>query len=125
MMQRMMSLASIALVAAPLSAIGVANPASDRLAQLSNIQRRAALRGAIIDSGMQCIRVEKANFQGPWSNMMMWRAICSKTDPRFDYAVFVGPDASVQVRYCAEMQQLKLPRCRPFTPFTQAPKSSR
>jgi hypothetical protein len=94
--------------------IGIANPASDQLASLSVLQRKGALRGALLDSGLPCARVEKANIQGPWQNLIMWRAKCSD-DPRYDYAVFVGPDASIQARYCAEMAQLKLPRCRPFS----------
>jgi hypothetical protein len=35
--------------------------------------------------------------------------------------VFVGPDASVQVRYCGEMAELKLPTCRPFSNTPPAP----
>lgn len=94
--------------------IGIANPASDQLASLSVLQRKGALRGALLDSGLPCERVEKANIQGPWQNLIMWRAKCSG-DARYDYAVFVGPDASIQARYCAEMAQLKLPVCRPFS----------
>ena len=111
-------LIAAALVALPGQAtakpIGIANPASDQLASLSVLQRKGALRGALLDSGLPCERVEKANIQGPWQNLIMWRAKCSG-DPRYDYGVFVGPDASIQARYCAEMAQLKLPRCRPFS----------
>lgn len=103
-----------ALLAAPLPAITAANPASDQLAKLSSLQRRGALRGALLDSGYSCARVEKAALQGPWKNLMMWRAQCSLTDKRFDYAVFVGPDASIQARPCLELAELKLPTCRPF-----------
>ena len=104
-----------ALIAAPLPAITVANPASDQLTKLTSIQRRAALRGALLDSGYACTRVEKAAIQGPWKNMIMWRATCSLTDARYDYAVFVGPDASIQARPCADLAELKLPGCRPFS----------
>ena len=108
-------LIAAAMVALPLqAAIGIANPASDQLARLSVLQRKAALRGALLDSGLPCERVEKANIQGPWQNLIMWRAKCSG-DPRYDYAVFVGPDASIQARYCAEMAELKLPVCRAFS----------
>ena len=103
-----------ALAALPAQAVTIANPASDQLARLSVIQRKAALRGALLDSGLHCQRVEKAALQGPWKNMTMWRAKCAG-DARTDFAVFIGPDASVQARYCAEMDQLKLPRCRPFS----------
>ncbi len=96
------------------AAVTIANPASDQLARLSVLQRKGALRAALLDSGYPCERVEKATIQGPWKNMVMWRAKCSG-DARYDYAVFVGPDASVQARYCAELSQLKLPTCRPFS----------
>ena len=103
-----------ALAAVPVQAVTIANPASDQMAQLSVIQRKGALRTALLDSGVRCERVEKTNIQGPWANTIMWRAKCAG-DPRYDYAVFVGPDASIQVRYCAEMAELKLPACRPFS----------
>jgi len=106
--------AAIALIATSASAVAIANPASDRLTQLSDIPRRAALRAALIDSGLWCKRVEAAALQGPWKNLMMWRAKCDLTDPRLDYAVFVGPDGSVQARPCADMAYLKLPACRPL-----------
>ena len=103
-----------AFVAVPVQAVTIANPASDQLARLTVLQRKGALRGALLDSGLPCERVEKAAIQGPWKNMIMWRAKCAG-DPRYDYAVFVGPDASIQARYCAEMKELKLPVCRPFS----------
>ena len=104
-----------ALAAVPVeAAVTIANPASDQMARLSVIQRKGALRAALLDSGYPCERVEKTNIQGPWKNLIMWRAKCSG-DPRNDYAVFVGPDASVQVSYCAAMAEVKLPACRPFS----------
>jgi hypothetical protein len=103
-----------ALAAVPIQAVTIANPASDQMARLSVIQRKGALRAALLDSGYPCERVEKTNIQGPWKNLIMWRAKCSG-DPRNDYAVFVGPDASVQVSYCAAMAEVKLPACRPFS----------
>jgi len=88
--------------------------ASQALNQQTETVVIPGLRGALLDSGLPCPRVEKATIQGPWKNMMMWRAKCAG-DPRYDYAVFVGPDASIQARYCAEMKDLKLPVCRPFS----------
>jgi hypothetical protein len=117
MMSRRVAAALIAASLAPLpasAAIGISNPTSDQLLHINDLYRRGALRAAIIDSGHPCTRVEQSAPQGPWVNMVMWRAKCSLTDPRFDYAVFIAPDASVQVRYCAEMSQLKLPLCRPL-----------
>ena len=115
-------LLAAALAAAPLqAAMTIANPASDQLARLTVLQRKGALRAALLDSGLACTRVEKAAIQGPWKNMIMWRAQCSATDPRYDYAVFIGPDASVQARPCPDLAQLKLPVCRPFSSNPPAP----
>ena len=115
MIRLAMPLLTAALMALPIeAAITIANPASAQLARLSVLQRKGTLRQALLDSGLQCQRVEKAAIQGPWKNMIMWRAKCSG-DPRYDYGVFVGPDASIQARYCAEMTELKLPPCRPFS----------
>jgi len=103
-----------ALTALPIQAVTIANPASDQMARLSVIARKGAMRKALLDSGMPCEHIEKVAIQGPWANTIMWRAKCGG-DPRYDYGVFVGPDASVQIRYCGEMEELKLPRCRPFS----------
>lgn len=114
------AMAAAALAALPVQAISIANPASDQLARLSVIQRKGALRAGLLDSGVRCERVEKAAIQGPWENTIMWRVKCAP-DPRYDYGVFVGPDASIQARYCGEMDELKLPRCRPFSNNPPAP----
>lgn len=108
-------LAALAL-ATPAAAITVANPASDQIKAYPDIQRRAVLRGIVMDGGAYCKRVEQAAYQGPWGNLAMWRAKCHPTDKRLDYAVFIGPDATAQVRPCPDMAYLKLPACRPFGP---------
>lgn len=114
-------LLAAALIALPIeAAVTIANSASDQLARLSVIQRKGTLRQALLDSGLPCVRVEKATIQGPWKNVVMWRAKCAG-DPRYDYGVFVGADASIQARYCAEMSELKLPPCRPFSNNPPAP----
>jgi len=120
-MRLALPLIAAALVALPIQAVvTIANPASDQLARLSVIARKGAMRKALLDSGVRCEHIEKVAIQGPWANTIMWRAKCGG-DARYDYAVFIGPDASVQVRYCAEMQQLHLPRCRPFSNKPPAP----
>lgn len=112
------ALLQAALLAAPAAAqIKVANPASDQIRAYPDIQRRAVLRGIVMDGGAYCKRVEQAGLQGPWGNLMMWRAKCDPTDARLDYAVFIGADATAQVRPCADMAALKLPVCRPFPPI--------
>ena len=94
--------------------VHIANPASDGLARLADIPRRAALRAALLDSGLYCKRVEKAALQGPFRNLMMWRAKCDLKDDRLDFAVFVGPDGTIQARKCGDLAELKLPPCRPL-----------
>lgn len=100
---------AIAAAIAPAAAATKANPYSDQLAKLSELQRRAVLRRAILDSGEQCKRVDKAGRTGTHGNLIMWSARCSSGG---DYAVYIGPDGSVQVRPCADAAKLKLPACR-------------
>lgn len=111
-----------ALLATPAAAqLRIANPASDQLRAYPDIQRRAVLRGIVMDGGGYCKRVERAGLQGPWGNLMMWRAKCDLKDPRLDYAVFIGADSTAQVRPCTDMAALKLPACRPFGPLRAPP----
>ena len=92
------------------------NPFSDRLAQLNELQRNAALRRAVLDSGQYCKRVEWSARQQQHKNLVMWVARCN---PGGDKAVYIGPDGSVQVRPCADSATLKLPACR-VPPATKA-----
>lgn len=94
---------------APAAATPQANPYSDRLAKLSELQRHSVLRRAILDAGEQCKRVDKAARTGAYRNLSMWSARCN---PGGDYAVYIGLDGSVQVRPCADAAKLKLPACR-------------
>ena len=107
---------ALALATPAAAQIKVANPASDQIKAYPDIQRRAVLRGIVMDGGAYCKRVEQAAYQGPWGNLAMWRAKCHPSDKRLDYAVFIGPDATAQVRPCTDMTYLKLPACRPFGP---------
>lgn len=81
----------------------------DKLNALSELNRGLALRRAIQDSGNRCKRVETSGFQQDYQNLSMWTARCSDTK---DWALFIAPNADVQVRKCVEMQRLKLPACR-------------
>ncbi|MGH6780556.1 MAG: hypothetical protein ACREB5_00415 [Sphingomonadaceae bacterium] len=85
------------------------NPFSDRLAGLNDLQRNAALRRAVLDSGQYCKRVEWSAKQQQYKNLVMWVARCN---PGGDKAVYIGPDGTVQVRPCKDAAQLKLPVCR-------------
>ena len=104
--------ALIALAAAaPLAAqVPAPNDFSDRLARLPELQRNAVLRRALLDSNSYCKRIEGGRFQQAYKNLKMWTARC---DGKYSYAVFIGPDASVQARPCGDLARLKLPACRP------------
>ena len=97
------------IAVAPATAAPQPNAYSDRLSKLSELQRRSVLRRAILDAGERCKRVDKAGRTGTHGNLVMWSARCN---PGGDYAVYIGPDGSVQVRPCADAAKLKLPACR-------------
>ncbi len=82
---------------------------SDRLAALTDLQRRGALRGAIIDSGEKCGAVTKAGYQGVYKNLEMWVARCSNNA---SYGAFIGPDGTVQVSSCSYLVSVHWPACR-------------
>ncbi len=90
--------------------IRVANPHSDQLKALSGPMRHLALMRAIRDSGKRCRRVEAGAYQQYYQGLEMWVALCN--DGRH-WAVFIGSNADIQVRDCAENAQLDLPVCRP------------
>lgn len=109
-MMRLACLAAALAYAVPLAAAPPqpADAYSDRLARLTQIQRFAALRSAIGESGEYCKRVQGATPGGRYRNLVMWTATC---DRGARYGVFIGPDGSVQVRPCADLPKLRLPRC--------------
>jgi hypothetical protein len=104
-----------ALAAAPVAPIAAqvrsdtAKAYSDRLKALTDVQRRGALRGAIIDSGEKCGAVTKAAYQGVYKNLEMWVARCSNNQT---YGAFIGPDATVQVSSCPYLVSVHWPACR-------------
>ena len=75
---------------------------------LDEMNRSIALKRAIHSSGYSCKRIERSGYVEEHGNLSMWTAHCS--DKR-DWAIFIGPDASVQVRPCADMAEFKLPAC--------------
>ena len=102
----------LALAAVPVAAqVPAANAFSDRLAALPLLQRTAVLRRAVLDSGVVCKRVLGGRFQQSYRNLKMWTVNCAGG---LDYGLFIGPDASVQVRPCGDLVKLKLPVCRPM-----------
>ena len=100
----------LALALAPAPAFAQSAEAfSTRLAQLPPMQRLAALRRAILDSGQLCKRPTDAVRGGQFKNLLMWSVRCV---PGGDYSVFLGPSGLVQVRPCKQHAQLRLPACR-------------
>lgn len=95
------------LVAVPAAAL--TNDFSNQLKKLSPLQQRATLRRAVLDNGQYCKRIGPVAYQAPYKNLEMWTVRC---DRGANYAVFIGLDASVQVRPCADLAGLKLPTCR-------------
>ena len=108
-MRRTACLAAVLAYAAPLAAAPLpAEAYSNRLAHLSEIQRFAAMRSAIGESGEYCKRVQGATLRGRYKNLVMWTVTC---DHAASFGIFIGPDASVQVRPCADLPKLGLPKC--------------
>ena len=93
---------------APPKSISVRSEQQNALHKLSESSLKIALRRAIYDSGSKCNTVTKAGYVQEYGNLSMWTASCAS---QRSFAVFVGPDGSVQVRDCKEVEQLKLPAC--------------
>ena len=85
-----------------------ANPFNQKVLALSLADRNGALRRAIINDDGKCGRLSKSAYRGPYGNLGFWVAHC---EPGGDYAIFTGPDETVQVRACGDMKGLKLPEC--------------
>lgn len=88
--------------------ISVRSDAQVQLQKASPLNRAIALRRALYDSGYRCQRVARSGFVGTYKNLDMWMASCSDGH---DWAVFVGPDGSAQVRDCRDVSGYGLPRC--------------
>ena len=93
---------------APTKSISVRSEQQNALHKLNEDNLKIALRRAIYDSGQKCNTVTKAGYVQEYGNLSMWTASCASDR---SFAVFVGPDGSVQVRDCKESEQLKLPAC--------------
>ena len=92
----------------PKQPIVVRSEAQDQLHKLSDDLRHIALKRAILDSGMSCQRVTTSAYAQEFRNLSMWTARC---DDGTDWAIFVGPDGSAQVRRCQDVGELGLPAC--------------
>ncbi len=91
--------------------ISVQNPFHDQLNALTPPMRMLGLMRALRDTGHRCRRVENGRFQQDHRGMKMWTARC---DDDRQWAIFIAPNADLQVRPCAQAQQLGLPACGPL-----------
>lgn len=92
----------------PRQPIVVRSEAQDQLHQLNDMNRAIALKRAIYASGSTCKRVERSGYVQEHRNLSMWTARC---DNDRDWAIFVGPDGTAQVRLCRDLAELGLPPC--------------
>ena len=92
----------------PKQPIVVRSEAQDQLHQLDDMNRAIALKRAIYDSGSICKRVEESGYVQEYKNLSMWTAKC---DNGRDWAIFIGPDGTAQVRLCRDLKELGLPAC--------------
>lgn len=88
--------------------ITVRSEAQDQLHELSEMNLKIAMRRAIYDGGATCPRVDEAGYVQEYGNTSMWTASCSNEQ---NWAIFVAPDGTAQLRRCEHMEQLDLPRC--------------
>ena len=94
--------------------IRIRNKHHEDLVALPDNLRRIGLMRAIRDTGNRCpLRVESAVHQGEHEGLALWTARC---DDNRQWAIFVAPNGDLQVRNCADMERLDLPRCRELPP---------
>jgi hypothetical protein len=98
--------------------IGIANPGSDRLKGLSPLNRRICLQNAIRGNRKTCNRVIAGAYQEQYGERAMWVALC---EDGHHWAVYISPNEDVEVRDCAEAEQLRLPVCHPVMPMPHDP----
>ena len=101
--------------------ITVRSEVQDRLHELDEMNLKIALRRAIYDAGATCPRVDEAGYVQEYGNLSMWTASCSNKQ---NWAVFVAPDGTAQLRRCEHVEQLNLPRCEIRGPGEQGDRQS-
>jgi hypothetical protein len=105
----------------PSQPIVVRSEGQDRLHQLDDLNRAIALKRAIYESGNECRRVTQSGYVGEYENTSYWTATCEDRFGRTrDWALFVGPDESVQVRLCEDVVEAGLQACT-IKPGAKAP----
>lgn len=88
--------------------IMVRSDTQQQLFDLNDLDRAIALKRAISGQGLRCAQVVSTGYVTRFRDMDMWTATCS--DDR-QWALFVGGNDSVQVRLCADNEQIGLPAC--------------
>ena len=92
--------------------ITVRSDGQNRMHQLNDLNRAIALKRALHDSGAECRLVTKSGYVGEYENTSYWTATCEdKFKRNRDWALFIGPDESVQVRLCEDVVKAELPAC--------------
>jgi hypothetical protein len=105
----------------PSQPIVVRSEGQDRLHQLDDLNRAIALKRAIYESKNECRRVTQSGYVGEYENTSYWTATCEDRFGRTrDWALFVGPDESVQVRLCEDVVKAGLQPCT-IKPGAKAP----
>jgi hypothetical protein len=96
----------------PSQPIVVRSEGQDKLHQLDDMNRAIALKRAIYESGSDCRHVTKSGYVGEYENTSYWTATCQDRFGRDrKWALFVGPDESVQVRLCEDVVKAGLQPC--------------
>lgn len=96
----------------PKQPITVRSDGQNRLHRLNDLNRAIALKRALYDSGAECRLVTRSGYVGEYENTSYWTATCEDKFKRSrDWALFVGPDESVQVRLCDDVVKAGLPAC--------------
>jgi uncharacterized protein CbrC (UPF0167 family) len=90
------------------SPIRIHTAAQEEVHKSSGLNRAIGFKNAIYDSGYKCRRITRTGYVGQYKNLEEWMASCA--DGR-DWAVFVGPDGSAQVRDCKDVVEAGLPSC--------------
>lgn len=92
--------------------ITVRSDGQNRMHQLNDLNRAIALKRALYDTGAECRRVTKSGYVGEYENSAQWTATCEDRYKRTrDWALFISPDDSVQVRLCEDVVKAGLPAC--------------
>ena len=119
-MSRLLPLAALLALSAcdnspatqPSQPIVVRSEGQDKLHQLDDLNRAIALKRAIYEAGSDCRQVTQSGNVGEYENPSYWTATCQdKFGRKRNWALFVGPDESVQVRLCEDVVKAGLQPC--------------